>query len=112
MIARMDAKLGHPTRDPHGDPIPAADGWVPMLPARRLGEFDNGESGQIARVSDSDGAMLRYFDSVGVTLDVTVTVLQRCDSDGTVTIGLDTANESIELGTLAVQAIWLVRPRP
>ena len=29
MLDRIDAKLGHPTRDPHGDPIPAADGQVP-----------------------------------------------------------------------------------
>ena len=32
MLDRIDAKLGHPTRDPHGDPIPAADGNVPTPP--------------------------------------------------------------------------------
>ena len=34
MLDRIDAKLGYPTRDPHGDPIPAADGQVPTPPAR------------------------------------------------------------------------------
>ena len=33
LMARIDAKLGHPQRDPHGDPIPAADGQVPQPPA-------------------------------------------------------------------------------
>ena len=36
MLDRIDAKLGYPTRDPHGDPIPAADGQVPTPPARQL----------------------------------------------------------------------------
>lgn len=48
MISRMDAKLGHPERDPHGDPIPAVDGSVPTPPARQLSDFVNGESGRIA----------------------------------------------------------------
>ncbi|MFC0447249.1 metal-dependent transcriptional regulator [Rhodococcus jostii] len=108
MIARMDAKLGHPERDPHGDPIPSVDGSVPTPPARQLSDFVNGESGRIARISDSDPAMLRYFDSVGVALDVTVTVLERRDYAGTVSIRLDTEDDSIELGNPAAQAIWLV----
>ncbi|MBC2643832.1 MULTISPECIES: metal-dependent transcriptional regulator [unclassified Rhodococcus (in: high G+C Gram-positive bacteria)] len=108
MIARMDAKLGHPERDPHGDPIPSVDGSVPTPPARQLSDFVNGESGRIARISDSDPAMLRYFDSVGVALDVTVTVLERRDFAGTVSIRLDSQEDSIELGNPAAQAIWLV----
>ncbi|MDT2008688.1 metal-dependent transcriptional regulator [Rhodococcus opacus] len=108
MIARMDAKLGHPERDPHGDPIPSVDGSVPTPPARQLSDFVNGESGRIARISDSDPAMLRYFDSVGVALDVTVTVLERRDYAGTVSIRLDAEDDSIELGNPAAQAIWLV----
>ncbi|MFC9549380.1 metal-dependent transcriptional regulator [Rhodococcus sp. NPDC056960] len=108
MIARMDAKLGHPERDPHGDPIPSVDGSVPTPPARQLSDFVNGESGRIARISDSDPAMLRYFDSVGVALDVTVTVLERRDFAGTVSIRLDSQDDSIELGNPAAQAIWLV----
>ncbi|MGK2879919.1 MAG: metal-dependent transcriptional regulator, partial [Mycobacterium sp.] len=36
LVARIDAKLGYPRRDPHGDPIPAADGNVPTPPARQL----------------------------------------------------------------------------
>ncbi|MEV0946329.1 metal-dependent transcriptional regulator [Rhodococcus sp. NPDC049939] len=108
MIARIDKKLGHPERDPHGDPIPSVDGSVPTPPARQLSDFANGESGRIARISDSDPAMLRYFDSVGVALDVMITVLERRDYAGTVCIQLGTEKDSIELGNPAAQAIWLV----
>ncbi|MFD4366603.1 metal-dependent transcriptional regulator [Rhodococcus sp. NPDC058521] len=110
MVARMDAKLGHPERDPHGDPIPAVDGSIPAPAARQLSDFANGECGRIARISDSDPEMLRYFDSVGVALDVQVTVLERRDFAGTVSVRLDTPPDAdtVELGNLAAQAIWLV----
>ncbi|WP_157109564.1 metal-dependent transcriptional regulator [Rhodococcus sp. WMMA185] len=108
MISRMDAKLGYPERDPHGDPIPSVDGSVPAPAARQLSDFANGESGRIARISDSDPAMLRYFDSVGVALDVTVTMLERRDYAGTVCVRLGAEGEAVDLGNPAAQAIWLV----
>lgn len=107
MIARMDAKLGYPERDPHGDPIPAVDGSVLTPPARQLSDLGNGEAGRVARISDSESAMLRYFDSIGIALDVTVTVIERRDFAGTVSIRLDTGAGSIELGKPAAKAIWL-----
>ena len=60
---RIDAKLGYPTRDPHGDPIPAADGQVPTPPARQLSVCEDGDAGTVARISDADPEMLRYFSS-------------------------------------------------
>ena len=65
MLDRIDAKLGYPKRDPHGDPIPAADGHVPTPDARQLSVCEDGETGTVARISDADPEMLRYFDSVG-----------------------------------------------
>ena len=48
----------------------------------RLSDFANGERGRVARISDSDPEMLRYFDSVGVSLDVEITVEERRDFAG------------------------------
>ncbi|MFD4294948.1 metal-dependent transcriptional regulator [Rhodococcus sp. NPDC058505] len=112
MIERMDAKLGHPERDPHGDPIPTADGTIPTPAARQLSDFTDGESGVVARISDSDPAMLRYFDSVGIALDVTIAVVERRDYAGTLSVRLgettDPSGGAVELGTPAAEAIWLV----
>ncbi len=77
MLDRIDAKLGFPTRDPHGDPIPAADGRVPTPPARQLSVCQDGDAGTVARISDADPEMLRYFDSVGISLDSRLRVLAR-----------------------------------
>ncbi|MGF7123409.1 DtxR family iron (metal) dependent repressor [Rhodococcus sp. AG1013] len=108
MIDRMDAKLGFPERDPHGDPIPAADGSVPTPPARQLSDFQDGDSGRVARISDADPAMLRYFDSVGIALDTEIAVVERRDFAGTVSIRLDARPDTVDLGNPAAQAIWLV----
>src|SRR5205823_9081507 len=55
---RIAAKLGEPTRDPHGDPIPAVDGTVAEQPTVALDSLPIGERGRFVRVSDSDPALL------------------------------------------------------
>ncbi|WP_305094737.1 metal-dependent transcriptional regulator [Prescottella sp. R16] len=111
MIDRIAAKLGHPERDPHGDPIPAADGSVPTPPARQLSDFEDGEAGRVARISDADPAMLRYFDSVGIALDTDIAVVERRDYAGTVSVRLGTGSTAVDLGDPAARAIWLVQAR-
>lgn len=118
MLTRIDAKLGHPTRDPHGDPIPAADGQVPTPPARQLSDCRDGESGTVARISDADPEMLRYFDSVGISLDSHLRVVARRDFAGMISVaiehpeqpgGQESADDAatVDLGSPAAQAIWV-----
>lgn len=109
MMARIDAKLGFPRRDPHGDPIPSVDGDISSPEATRLSDYVNGQRGRVARISDSDPAMLRYFGSVGIALDLSITVVERRDYAGTVAIelGHDSA-APIDLGQRAAEAIWMV----
>lgn len=113
MLDRIDVKLGHPTRDPHGDPIPAADGQVPTPPARQLSACADGDFGTVARISDADPEMLRYFDAVGISLDSRLQVLARRDFAGMISVSVqdsDGALSTIELGSPAAQAIWVVAP--
>jgi DtxR family transcriptional regulator, Mn-dependent transcriptional regulator len=60
------AKLGNPTRDPHGDPIPTANGEIDEVPTRSLAELRPGERGRFTRVSDSNSDMLRYLSERGI----------------------------------------------
>jgi DtxR family transcriptional regulator, Mn-dependent transcriptional regulator len=57
--ARIAAKLGEPTHDPHGDPIPALDGTVVESPTVSLSSLAPRASGRFVRVSDSDPILLR-----------------------------------------------------
>jgi DtxR family Mn-dependent transcriptional regulator len=64
--ARIAAKLGHPTRDPHGDPIPTSDLRIIEPESHCLQELETGQRGRFVRVSDSDPAMLRYLSERGI----------------------------------------------
>jgi DtxR family transcriptional regulator, Mn-dependent transcriptional regulator len=111
LIARIDAKLGYPQRDPHGDPIPASNGKVPTPPARQLWACHDGDAGTVARISDADPEMLRYFDSIGISLDSRVRVLARREFAGMVSVAVestDGARSTIDLGSPAARAIWVV----
>jgi DtxR family Mn-dependent transcriptional regulator len=59
--ALIAAKLGNPTHDPHGDPIPTADLQMPEEPTESLASLEPGACGTFVRVSDSDPEMLRYL---------------------------------------------------
>jgi DtxR family Mn-dependent transcriptional regulator len=71
------AKLGNPTHDPHGDPIPSADFEIEEVATHSLAELETGTSGVFVRVSDSDPEMLRYLGRRGVTPGASFEVMDR-----------------------------------
>jgi DtxR family Mn-dependent transcriptional regulator len=60
-------KLGNPTVDPHGDPIPSADLELDERSTRSMESLQPGDCGVFVRVSDTDPAMLRYLDGCGIS---------------------------------------------
>ena len=70
-------KLGNPTHDPHGDPIPTAEGRIDESPTRALADLEPGERGVFARVSDANPAMLRYLSQRGIERGSEVEVVDR-----------------------------------
>ena len=71
------AKLGNPTRDPHGDPIPTRDLTIEETVTESLQALPTGARGTFARVSDSDPAMLRYLAERGIAPGVQLEVIDR-----------------------------------
>ncbi|HEX5619083.1 MAG TPA: metal-dependent transcriptional regulator [Solirubrobacteraceae bacterium] len=84
--ARIAAKLGNPTHDPHGDPIPDAKLAIDERTTRSLADLEPGDRGQFVRVSDSDPAMLRYLSERGVALGDALEVLDRQPFGGPLTV--------------------------
>ena len=70
-------KLGDPTHDPHGDPIPTRDGRIEEAPSRSLHECEAGDLVVLTRVSDSDPAMLRYLGERGIEPGTQLEVVGR-----------------------------------
>ena len=75
--ALIAAKLGHPTHDPHGDPIPSADLTIDERPTEPLDALAAGRRGTFVRVSDSDPDMLRYLAERGIAPGDEVEVVER-----------------------------------
>ncbi|HXW57968.1 MAG TPA: metal-dependent transcriptional regulator [Solirubrobacteraceae bacterium] len=65
--ALIAAKLGHPTVDPHGDPIPSADLTLEEHSTRSMDDLQPGDRGVFVRVSDADPEMLRYLAGRGIS---------------------------------------------
>ncbi|ATA28088.1 Mn-dependent transcriptional regulator MntR [Mycobacterium lepraemurium] len=110
LVARIDAKLGFPQRDPHGDPIPATDGQVPTPPTRQLWACGDGDTGTVARISDADSEMLRYFTDVGINRDSRLRVLTRREFAGMISVAIESGNgaeTTVGLGSPAARAIWV-----
>jgi DtxR family transcriptional regulator, Mn-dependent transcriptional regulator len=84
--ARIAAKLGNPTHDPHGDPIPDAKLQIDESSTRSLADLEPGDRGRFVRVSDSDPAMLRYLSERGVALGDALEVLDRQPFGGPLTV--------------------------
>ena len=108
LIERIDARLGRPARDPHGDPIPTRDGVVPAPAARPLWEVGPGEW-VVARISDADPRLLRFCAAAGLGLDARVTVLERHPDGGM--IALRVGGRLVDLAEPAASALWAV-PAP
>jgi DtxR family Mn-dependent transcriptional regulator len=108
LLNRMDAALGHPERDPHGDPIPRPDGTVVLPPAVPLADLPEGGRGHVARISDADPQVLRYLTEVGIGLDCELVVVAIRRFAGTTALTVRPSGQAVELGAGAVAAIWVV----
>jgi DtxR family Mn-dependent transcriptional regulator len=86
LIDRIDAYLGYPAADPHGDPIPKADGTVARTDARRLSEVAVGEQFRVARVTDQSSEFLRYLTETGLELGASGNVTANCAEAGVIAI--------------------------
>jgi len=71
------AKLGNPTVDPHGDPIPTAGFQLQEVETCGLDELPIGGRGRFVRVSDSDPEMLRYLAEQGIAIGEELEVVER-----------------------------------
>jgi DtxR family Mn-dependent transcriptional regulator len=76
------AKLGNPTVDPHGDPIPTADLVIDERPTSSLAELNPGARATFVRISDSDPEMLRYLAERGIAPGDEFEVIDKQPFDG------------------------------
>lgn len=80
LLDAIDDQLGRPTRDPHGDPIPAADLTMPEFHGVLAATLEPGARARVVRISDRDPAVLRELAAGGVGLDSEILAQQLDDA--------------------------------
>ena len=98
---KIDQALGHPTIDPHGDPIPTKEGTIAMPPSQSLWETPGGKKVQVYRVSDRDPEVLRYLATIGILPEVEINVLKKGPFNGPIHVQIEDSEHSLseELAT-------------
>ncbi|MGE0441214.1 MAG: metal-dependent transcriptional regulator [Gemmatimonadales bacterium] len=86
LVERMAHALGHPRFDPHGDPIPDADGRIADFIHVPLTEIPPGETVTVSRADTRDGGRLRFLAAEGLVPGTSVTVLEQQPFRGPVTV--------------------------
>jgi DtxR family transcriptional regulator, Mn-dependent transcriptional regulator len=94
---RIADMLGHPTHDPHGDPIPALDGSMPESKGQPLPEFSAGQSVEITRITNQEADVLRYLAEHKLIPGEAVKVVSVAPFNGPVTLEKDGQNMAISL---------------
>ena len=89
LMRRLDAFLGYPALDPHGDPIPAEDGAVRRPATRLLADLGVRETGTLAAVKNTSAPFLQYLDKVGLQLGARIEVLDKVPFDNSLEIRIN-----------------------
>lgn len=95
LINQLDAMLGFPTHDPHGDPIPDKDGVLKIVDKSLLSTLDEDESGICVGVDDSSSEFLQFLDKKGIILGKLIKVIEKEDFDDSLSILIDDKKLSI-----------------
>jgi DtxR family Mn-dependent transcriptional regulator len=99
-VDRMDILLGHPTEDPHGDPIPhpLPNGvpTTPFPPVQRLSDLAPGDNAVIRWVNDDNAEALRYLETLGLVPGARVSVRERAPFDGPLHVRVGAADDDGE----------------
>lgn len=96
LLARIDAYLGHPKVDPHGDPIPTAQGKVPEAePAATLADCPQKKWLRVARITDQSAAFLEFVTQAGLKPGARIQVQQRETASGVVRCDLGRGRRAV-----------------
>jgi DtxR family Mn-dependent transcriptional regulator len=106
LVERLDAHLGHPERDPHGDPIPRADGTVVRPDAHLLSALPAGARVRVERISDADPRLLSFCAAQGIVVGALLEVREGPEFSDALEVAVEGAGDAVPLGRSATDAIW------
>jgi len=103
---RIAESLGHPERDPHGDPIPSAELVMPALVEVPLNKLHAGEKAIIRRVNGKDAGLLRHLQSLGLVPGTRLEIINHSPYDQNLTISIEGCNTHV-IGSAITENIFV-----
>lgn len=89
LVERLDAYLGHPKVDPHGDPIPDAEGRIGRKSRTLLAECEDGLTVVCVGVKESSSEFLRFLDQKNINIGTVISIEGREPFDGSMAVRID-----------------------
>jgi DtxR family transcriptional regulator, Mn-dependent transcriptional regulator len=102
-IQAIASKLGNPEFDPHGDPIPTADGTIAARELHPLSDLSVGTSARVSRYITADADMLQHTLDRGFTLNTEIEVTARDPFQGPLTVVI--GDETTVIGYIVAETI-------
>lgn len=103
--AKMAAALGHPTRDPHGAPIPSLNGEIPRDNWTALSNVAAKTRCVVRRISDERGETLRHLRELGIVPNVEIEVTRAVENEGVIHLRVN--NRKRVLGMVPAQSVFV-----
>ena len=95
LIDSLDIFLGKPKTDPHGEPIPNINGEFPKSNSLPLSDFPDDVTGEVIGVSNDDPSLLKYLDSLSLTIGSKVVINKKIDFDNSFEIVINNKQSHI-----------------
>ena len=113
LTSRLDAFLGFPKLDPHGDAIPGPNGRFRSVAARTLlSDAPRDLELVVVGVVDGRDSFLRHLVVLGIALGTRITLLTRHDFDGSVEVRFSEGNEVQMLAMSVTTRLWVDQSNP
>lgn len=110
MADRLSVALGHPTRDPHGHAIPAADLSLDLAPVYPLPDLRTGNRAMVEYVQDDDATLLRDLEAIGVRPGAQIEMVDPAGTSDTVRVRVGDEREASVLSVAAALAVFVGAP--
>lgn len=106
LIEQLDAFLGRPKYDPHGDPIPNENGDMESNPTVTLSMLETGDKCTVICAKDSSSEFLVYLDKIKISLGAEINILDYFDYDGSYSVSVDSSTP-ITLSSKVAENIYI-----
>lgn len=107
LIEKLDAFLLHPKKDPHGDPIPKADGSINQIEKKNLQDAEAGKEYEVISVSDTSSAFLQYLIEHNIGLGCILKLIRKHSFDDSLLIEL-TSGQQLTLSKEAAAHLQVI----